>query len=354
MKNIQQIFLDEILLFVEETGKSVELNLIAQAKINLNLNILGKRSDNYHELETVMQSIALHDQIKIIANPISQLPQDLGSQILLESYLADDKVNRTAINNNFDDLNEIKSNLIYKAAKSFLDFFQIKANLKIILKKQIPISAGLAGGSTDAAATLKGLLILFNYLHINPVNKNNFFLSSRDSCIKFKELLPMAEKIGADVPFCLHQGTALCKGKGEKIFPLQSFALRPLILYNSALPVFTAEAFKQIDAKFFASKQLDSQSLIDQYNLQLNRGFSIMNQSWQNDFTDFLLMDHPHLQSVIDLFKATDADFVRFTGSGPTLFAFYPSYTARDLAMQILSKQNLPGQLISTYTSNPR
>ena len=175
MKNIQQIFLDEILLFVEETGKSVELNLIAQAKINLNLNILGKRSDNYHELETVMQSIALHDQIKIIANPISQLPQDLGSQILLESYLADDKVNRTAINNNFDDLNEIKSNLIYKAAKSFLDFFQIKANLKIILKKQIPISAGLAGGSTDAAATLKGLLILFNYLHINPVNKNNFF-----------------------------------------------------------------------------------------------------------------------------------------------------------------------------------
>ena len=64
LKNIQQIFLDEILLFVEETGKSVELNLIAQAKINLNLNILGKRSDNYHELETVMQSIALHDQLK--------------------------------------------------------------------------------------------------------------------------------------------------------------------------------------------------------------------------------------------------------------------------------------------------
>ena len=103
LKNIQQIFLDEIFHFSEEKDQSVEINLIAQAKINLNLNILGKRSDNYHELETVMQSIALHDQIKIIANPISQLPQDLGSQILLESYLADDKVNRTAINNNFDD-----------------------------------------------------------------------------------------------------------------------------------------------------------------------------------------------------------------------------------------------------------
>ena len=158
------------------------MKIKAYGKVNISLDVVGKREDGYHLLSMIMQNIDLYDEIEVEK-------QECG--IILEcnkSYVPVD--NR---------------NLAYKAAEIFKERYDIVDGVKINIEKNIPVSAGLAGGSTDAAAVLKVMNKLFN---VNATEE---------------ELMELGLKLGADIPYCIHGGTALCEGIGEIITPIKPF-----------------------------------------------------------------------------------------------------------------------------------
>ena len=154
-----------------------KISLKALAKINLGLDVIRRREDGYHEVKMIMQTIHLFDRldIKKIAEP----------KIVIKTNLS------------FLPVNE--NNLVYKAGKILMDEFSIREGVEVNLNKKIPVAAGMAGGSTDAAAMLYGMNELF------------------DLKLKKNELMERGVKIGADVPYCLMRGTALAEGIGEKL-----------------------------------------------------------------------------------------------------------------------------------------
>ena len=156
-----------------------KVTLRVAAKINLYLNILGKRNDGYHEIESIMQSISLYDRLTL--RPLKQ-----GIRIL----------------SNESDIPASRENICYKTAKLFLQKTNLNKGLQIEIHKAIPVKAGLGGGSADAAATLWGMNRLFQ------------------SDILLSDLKEWAGSLGADIPFCLQGGTSLVRGKGEVLIPL--------------------------------------------------------------------------------------------------------------------------------------
>ena len=165
------------------------MEIKAYAKINLGLDITGKRPDGYHELRTIMQQIDLYDEIKLYAEAEIGGSNDKG-QILVSC-------NDTMVPTD-------ERNLAYKAARLLFDEFDITDSILIEINKNIPVSAGLAGGSTDAAAVLKGV--------------NEYFGLG----LSQEELINRGVQLGADVPFCIMGGTAYAGGIGEELIPLEA------------------------------------------------------------------------------------------------------------------------------------
>jgi 4-diphosphocytidyl-2-C-methyl-D-erythritol kinase len=314
---------------IKITENQAKLKLIAQAKVNLNLDILGKRADGYHELHSVMQSLALHDIILLIAKK-NEKPQT-------KINLTSDKVI----------IKDIKENIAYRSAQAFLDHFALQADLEIYLNKKIPLAAGLAGGSANAAAVLRGLGDLFN-----DQRTRTFFKGKRQEPISKMELLSLASTIGADVSFSLHRGTALCEGIGEKISPLRSFTPKPVLIFSPQFTTLTKEAFQWLNAPPLTESAFQNLRTATMYNQMFDQGLKEMNAQLKNDFTPALINKFPELNDVFAAFSETGAPFVRLTGSGPTIYAIYDSYVARDSALAELNKLNLPGTFISTYTQD--
>ena len=167
-----------------------EVHLKAMAKINLGLDVLRRREDGYHEVEMIMQTVNLYDKVHI--------KRTTEPGIRLETNLYFLPTNET--------------NLAYKAAKLLMDEFDIKDGVDISIKKFIPVSAGLAGGSTDGGAVLYGMNQLF---HLKLTRK---------------QLMERGILLGADVPYCLMRGTALAQGIGEKLTRLPSLTQRLVVL----------------------------------------------------------------------------------------------------------------------------
>ena len=182
------------------------MKIKAYAKINISLDVVGKREDGYHLLEMIMQTIDLYDivEVKKVKNGI-QLECD-------KYYVPTDE-----------------RNIAYKAAMIFKEHFGIDEGVYINIKKNIPVSAGLAGGSTDGAAVLKLMNKIFN------INASD------------EELRKMAVKLGADVPYCINGGTALCEGIGEQITQLKPFKDKILVLIKPPFGVSTKNVYKEFD-----------------------------------------------------------------------------------------------------------
>ncbi|MGI6579292.1 MAG: 4-(cytidine 5'-diphospho)-2-C-methyl-D-erythritol kinase [Saccharofermentanales bacterium] len=369
MKKSHPIFSDQQTGKLRVNREQAYCKLRAQAKINLSLKILGKRPDNYHQLHSIMQSLALHDIIKLTLKPLNPTAE----------------TNISLFSNN-GDLSCGMENIAYRSAKLFLEHFQLKADLTISIIKNISLAAGLAGGSANGAAVLRGLADLYNnpqsrlfFRSISSANRNNSLNSSKISnsssfsngsntidadeslqaankrqhkIISQTALLEIAVKIGADVPFCLQRGTALCEGIGEIINPLDSFSGRPVLIYNPPETILTAEAFQALNAQSLAELKLADQKSLDHYNRLLRTGLKAMHEHFANDFTSAILYKYPHLQNVCHTLKQTGSQFVRFTGSGPTIFAVYDSYTERDQALLLLEKSDFPGTFTATYTKD--
>lgn len=258
-------------------GKSIQLN--AYAKINLGLDVIGKRPDGYHEVRMIMQTIGLHDKLSIntIHNPNIKMKTNLP----------------------FLPVND--KNIVYKAVSLIKEKYQIKEGIYINLKKRIPVSAGLAGGSTDAAAALIGMNKLFGL------------------DLSLENLMDIGVTLGADVPYCLIGGTALSEGIGEKLTSLPPFPDSNILIVKPNINVST----KKIYGNFDLSK-VENHPNID----GIITGIKDNNlQEATNHFANVLetvtVKMHPKINIIKETMLNQGALTSLMSGSGPTVFGIF-------------------------------
>ena len=248
----------------------------APAKINLVLNTLYKRPDNFHEVEMIMTTVDLADYITV---------KELSTnKIVLKSDQYQIPLN--------------ENNLAYRAAKIFKDHFKITAGVEIYIKKKIPVAAGLAGGSSDAAATLKALKQLWNV-----------------EC-SIEELADLGAVLGSDIPFCIYGGTALATGRGEIIKPIPSPPKCWVILIKPRIGVSTRDIYEALDLK--NAQHPDVQVMLQSI---YNNDFKGVCQNIGNTLEDVTLKQYPVVSEIKEKLIQFGADAVLMSGSGPTVFA---------------------------------
>jgi 4-diphosphocytidyl-2-C-methyl-D-erythritol kinase len=252
------------------------------AKINLSLDVTGRRPDGYHLLSTIMQSISLFDQVYV------EIDRQGKGIILL--------CDRPGI-----PLDE--RNTCHRAASLFLDAARIEAGVRIFLQKQIPEAAGLAGGSSDAAGVLYALSELFGH-PLKPV-----------------QLQALAVQVGADVPFCLRGGTILCEGIGEVLTPLPAFADQLVILVKPGFGLATPWVFKQLDLAHLAPRPRQKEVCDALAHLDL----AALAQATANVLESVSIKAHPLLAEIKQALLAAGASLAMMSGSGPTIFGLFAS-----------------------------
>lgn len=268
-----------------------KLTLRAKGKINLYLNVKkGYRDDGYHEIKSIMQSISLSDELnfKILKNDIADRKNPKNE-------------NGIYITSNNIDIPLDEKNLVHKAALLILDNFNLKDkySVKINITKHIPVCSGLAGGSTNAAATIIALNMLFN---LN---------------LETKKLINFASRIGSDVPFCISGGTALVEGRGEIVSKLPPLPFYWVVLANNGKKFLSKDAYEKFDLAGIEKKPIHTDLV------------SIMSSSRLDNFFNSLVNDLEGVvakeDEVIILLKQKalkeGAFFAQMTGSGPTVFA---------------------------------
>ena len=260
------------------------MRLRALAKINLGLDVLRKREDGYHELRMIMQTINMYDQLDI---EISKTP---GIKI--------------TTNLPFIPVNE--SNLVYKAAKLLMDEFQVEQGITVDLQKFIPVAAGMAGGSSDAAAAMIGVNRLFGL------------------GLSVKELMERGVKIGADVPYCLLRGTALAEGIGDKLRALPPCPDCYVLIGKPAISVSTKFVYENLHANELEyHPEIDKMLEAIQWH-NLNKIADCMG----NVLETVTIPHYPVIQEIKDHMKEYGALNAMMSGSGPTVFGLFAvSYT---------------------------
>ncbi|MCY8491472.1 4-(cytidine 5'-diphospho)-2-C-methyl-D-erythritol kinase [Bacillus atrophaeus] len=247
----------------------------APAKINLSLDVTKKRSDGYHEVEMIMTTIDLADRIEL-------------------TEIAEDEV-RVASHNRF--VPDDQRNLAYQAAKLIKDRYKVKKGVSIMITKVIPVAAGLAGGSSDAAATLRGL---------NRLWKLN---------LSVEELAELGAEIGSDVSFCVYGGTALATGRGERIRHISAPPHCWVILAKPTVGVSTAEVYRQL--KLDKVEHPDVNGMIEAIE---EKSFQKVCGQLGNVLESVTLDMHPEVAMIKNQMKRFGADAVLMSGSGPTVF----------------------------------
>jgi 4-diphosphocytidyl-2-C-methyl-D-erythritol kinase len=269
----------------------LEIRLPSFAKINLVLKVLGKRRDGYHSLETIYQSVDLHDDLTF-----RFLPSDHFHLVL---------------NVGDSDIPPDDSNLIYKALHLYHSIQPFNVRVEVDIVKRIPTQAGLGGGSSNAAVTLIAISRHLGW----PLTRS--------------KLLPLARRLGSDVPFFLYGGTALGSGRGEKIRKLPDWPAPNLLLVHSNVPCPTPAIYKAFDEADLLTHSRDSTNIhLDQRPESLRELVSLI----ENDLAQVVFALYPELDSIKKQIAETGAVTVSLTGSGSTLFALYNSAEDRNRA----------------------
>ncbi|RHW31800.1 4-(cytidine 5'-diphospho)-2-C-methyl-D-erythritol kinase [Neobacillus notoginsengisoli] len=253
----------------------MKLLVKAPAKINLSLDVLHKRPDGYHEVEMIMTTIDLADRLELSHSDDGQIR--IVSQ---NRYVPDDQ-----------------RNLAYQAAQLLKDRFQVKEGVTIAIEKTIPVAAGLAGGSSDAAAALRGLNKLWNL------------------GLSLDELAGLGAEIGSDVSFCVYGGTALATGRGEQIEKLPAPPTCWVILAKPFIGVSTADVYRKLELP--AANRPDIQRMIEAIS---SNDYHAVCRNVGNVLEDVTLKHHPEVAQIKDQMKRFGADAVLMSGSGPTVF----------------------------------
>lgn len=252
-----------------------KLSVKAPAKINLALDVLHKRPDGFHEVEMIMTNVDLADRL--------ELTELRRNEIVIEStsgFVPDDQ-----------------RNLAYQAAALLKKKFNVNQGISIKIDKQIPVAAGLAGGSSDAAAALRGLNDLWEIGLSND------------------ELAEIGSEIGSDVAFCVHGGTALAKGRGEIIQPMDAPPPCWVILAKPSIGVSTAEVYRRL--RTAEMKHPDVRGMMQAIE---EKDYEAICQRLGNVLEDVTLKLHPEVRQIKEKMESLGADGVLMSGSGPTVF----------------------------------
>lgn len=283
------------------------MELKAYAKINLGLDITGKREDGYHELKTIMQQIDLYDVIKLYAEAETGGSNDRG-QILI------------SCNDSMVPADE--RNLAYKAARLLFDEFDITDAVLIEIEKNIPVSAGLAGGSTDAAAVLKGV--------------NEYFGLG----LSLEELIERGVKLGADVPFCIMGGTAYAGGIGEEIYPLETPEEYIVLVAVPDTRVSTKWAYNAYDE--IAGGGNVRHPDIDQLRAAIEmEDFGCIPEFLGNVLEYATIPEYPIISKVKSTIMQNGAAGALMSGSGPSVYGLFMDEEKAARAFDVLDMFNL-------------
>lgn len=291
------------------------LRLKAYGKINLALDVLGRRDNGYHDVRMIMQTVGLHDRIELYRT------KEPGIRL---------ETNLFYLPNN-------EQNLAYRAAALLMEEFSVKEGVSIQLKKFIPVSAGMAGGSTDAAAVLFGVNKMFGL------------------GLSTKELMERGVKLGADIPYCLMRGTALSEGIGEELTPLPQIPQCQVLIAKPGISVSTKfvyenlhanelrpEQHPDIDGMMEAIKQKDLYGIADRFG---------------NVLENVTIPAYPVIQEIKDLMLEQGAIGALMSGSGPTVFGLFTNPKAAAKAheeMRFGAGAELAKQVYLTNFYNPR
>lgn len=254
------------------------------AKLNLDLRILHKRFDNFHELRSVFQTISLKDELRVSCEVAKR------TQIHLSSSLA------------------IADNIVLRATKLVLDELKVKALVRCALKKNIPMGAGLGGGSSNAAAMLITLPALLG----KPIT--------------FNTQVRLAESLGSDVPFFLYGGTALGFGRGTEVYPLPDIQSHHALVVSSGVHVSTPEAYRALNRNVTnaLTSQEESPILREFQTIAWRLADSRLEQlPLKNEFEDVVFELHPELRVLVRKLLKNNAKLAMMTGSGAAVFGVF-------------------------------
>lgn len=286
------------------------IHLKALGKINLGLDVLGKRENGYHDVRMVMQTVYLYDEVTI------EKTEETG----------------VSVSTNLPFLPVDENNIAYKAAQMLIDEFRMPNGVSIKLKKHIPVAAGMAGGSADAAAVLFGMNRLFGWK------------------LSQKELMKRGLKLGADVPYCIMRGTVLAEGIGEELTPLTPMPKCHVLIAKPPLSVSTKIVYEKLDAVEI-SHHPDIDGIIDALE---EHDVQKVAERMGNVLESVTQEQYPVIKEIKELMKEYGAMNAMMSGSGPTVFGLFKERSTAKKALQAIREKGLARQVYTTTIHNVR
>jgi 4-diphosphocytidyl-2-C-methyl-D-erythritol kinase len=270
------------------------------AKINLDLRVLNKRPDGFHDLRTVFQTVSLADEIEI------EFERNRRRELTIDDKLA------------------IPNNLVLKAAHAILNEMNIAARIRFRLEKHIPMGGGLGGGSSNAAAVLLALPVLAGKV------------------VPMQNLIQIAHQLGSDIPFFLQGGTQLGLARGGEVYLQADVHLKPIVLVTPDIHVATGPAYAALDRGLTFTGSSSSINNFQAFVRALDEGRDVVAASAlsANDFETVVFKQHPQLRKIAKRLR-TLSPGVRMSGSGSTIFALFESVEDRERAVSGVSKDQV-------------
>lgn len=253
-----------------------EFIMESSGKVNLALDVLYKRNDGYHEIKSIMQRISLKDRL---------IFKEIHEGIIIESNHKEVPVDST--------------NLVYKVWDKLREITGVSKGVKIIIEKNIPVAAGLAGGSSNGAATLQALNNLWN-LNLSQ-----------------SELMKIGKGLGADIPFCIMGGTALAEGIGEKLTKIRTLSGKHILLCNPGIPISAGYAYSKCKS---LNRGIDMEAIISSIE---DDDLSGVAKKLENIMEDPMIEEYPIIGEIKDIMMANGALGSLMSGSGSTVFGLY-------------------------------
>lgn len=285
-----------------------EISVKALAKINLGLDVVRKRADGYHEVRMVMQTIHLFDRLEITRNPSGRITMSVNLPFLPTN----------------------ENNLVYKAAALLKEEFQIKDGIDVKLHKHIPVAAGMAGGSTDAAAVLYGMNRIFGL------------------GLSREQLMERGVKLGADVPYCVMRGTALAEGIGEELTALPPMVKCPVLIAKPQISVSTKFVYENL--------KLNEKTVhpnIDKLVADIRaKDLRAIASDMGNVLETVTIPNYPVIAEIKEHMMEHGALNAMMSGSGPTVFGLFEDEDKAAAAYEAMRESNLARQVYLTSIYN--
>ena len=285
-----------------------EISLKSRAKINITLDVVRKREDGYHDLSMIMQTVNLYDMI----------------------YIRKMRAQGIKLTTNLRWLPSDEKNIVYQAVKLFKETYNIDTGISVKLNKKIPVAAGLAGGSSNAAATLIGMNYLF------------------ETGLSNEELMKLGVKLGADVPYCILGGTALAEGIGEILTPLAPIPESYVLIAKPKINISTVSVFKQVDVAKI-DRHPDNDKVIRAIE---NGDLDAISKNMYNVLEEITSKNYPIVGTIKKTMLEHGAKGGIMSGSGPTVFGIYESKSQARKAAYKLKIDYLVGDVFITTMYN--